>query len=110
MPFDNWLIYATGGLALGSTELSFSTVPTAAACSTVLTCTNGSITRTKVGWTIGGGVEYGLNAKWTVRAEYLYVDLGSQSLTLASTAPGFGFTASTRYQENIVRGAVNYWF
>jgi outer membrane immunogenic protein len=32
---------------------------------------------TRVGWTVGAGVEWALTKNWTVRGEYLYVDLGS---------------------------------
>lgn len=33
--------------------------------------------KTLVGWTAGGGVEYALSTKWSIKAEYLYADLGS---------------------------------
>src|SRR5580765_1137796 len=36
-----------------------------------------SITQTRVGWTAGGGVEWKFDPRWSVKAEYLYVDLGS---------------------------------
>lgn len=110
LPVNNWLFYATGGLAYGKTELSFNTAPIAFACGPGFTCASGTSSSTKVGWTVGAGVEYALRTNWTVRAEYLYVDLGSQSLTVVSTAPGFGFTASSRFDEHIVRAGVNYKF
>jgi len=31
----------------------------------------------RTGWTVGGGVEYALGCGWSIRGEYLYVDLGS---------------------------------
>jgi outer membrane immunogenic protein len=60
--FDRWLPYATGGAAFGDIKA---------------TSPGGSTTRTNVGWTIGGGVEWGFLANWTAKAEYLYVDLGN---------------------------------
>jgi outer membrane immunogenic protein len=49
---------------------------------------------------------------WTVRAEYLYVDLGTQSLTV--TTPVFAspvtFTSSNPFRENILRIGFNYKF
>jgi outer membrane immunogenic protein len=34
------------------------------------------------GWTIGAGVEYQLSPAWSVKAEYLYVDLGNDNTML----------------------------
>jgi outer membrane immunogenic protein len=108
LPVDNWLFYATGGFAYGNTSVSFNTVPAAFACSALFTCANGSSSGTSTGWTGGLGVEAGLAGNMTLRAEYLYVDLGSRSVTAVSTAPGFSFTASSRFRENIARVALNF--
>ena len=32
------------------------------------------------GWTVGGGVEHAVNSRWSVVAEYKYVDFGSRSV------------------------------
>src|SRR2546429_650216 len=60
--FDRFLPYFTGGAAFGAVKgsvLGF-----------------GSFTETKVGWTLGGGLEYAFTDNWTAKLEYLYVDLG----------------------------------
>lgn len=45
-----------------------------------------------VGWTLGGGAEYALSQTWSLKAEYLYADLGA----IKSHAPGnTGFTGYT---------------
>jgi opacity protein-like surface antigen len=31
----------------------------------------------RVGWTLGGGVEYAVTNNWTVKLEYLYANLGN---------------------------------
>jgi outer membrane immunogenic protein len=49
-------------------------------------------------------------ANWTVRAEYLYVDLGSELLTVTSSNATITFIASSRFNEHIVRAGVNYRF
>ncbi len=35
---------------------------------------------TQWGWTVGAGLEYAITDHWTFKTEYLYVDLGSQTL------------------------------
>jgi hypothetical protein len=48
---------------------------------------------------------------WSVKLEYLYVDLGRSSVdTPASTVPAIIFTTSTAFREQIVRVGLNYHF
>lgn len=105
---QNFLIYATGGLAVGRREFS-QTIFNAANFNT----NAGSVSTTKAGWTIGGGVEARLAGNWTAKAEYLYVDLGSASVfSDSNTAPGFGLTINTssKLTTNILRAGLNYHF
>ena len=37
-----------------------------------------SQTQTRGGWTAGGGVEATINRNWSIKLEYLYVDLQNQ--------------------------------
>jgi outer membrane immunogenic protein len=55
LPSGNFLLYATGGLAVGGHH------------------------KTHVGWTAGAGVELALNHELSVRLEYLYADFGKNS-------------------------------
>lgn len=45
--------------------------------------------RMLIGWTAGGGLEYALSKTWSVKAEYLYADLGSVERNNASGNAGF---------------------
>src|SRR5215467_5349382 len=65
------LVYATGGLALAGVKDSAS--QTASDGDTVLIQKDD----TRVGWTIGGGLEHMFAPNWTARIEGLYVDLGT---------------------------------
>jgi outer membrane immunogenic protein len=59
---------------------------------------------------VGAGVEKALGRNWTVKAEYLFVDLGSHSVSAANPT-GFGpatYTGSYTVRENIARVGVNY--
>jgi len=110
-----WLLYATGGLAVGSVKHSFTEVlAPGVSCLGAPSggCRTGNDDTTKVGWTVGAGVEWMFARNWSVGAEYLFVDLGSSTITLAP-AGGFFFNASSaRFEdrEHIARVKVNYHF
>jgi len=74
--FDSVLVYITGGAAFAKVA---DHVP-------LLVTTDGielsafDVNQTKTGWTLGGGVEYMFAPRWTVRAEFRYVDIGTMSV------------------------------
>jgi outer membrane immunogenic protein len=81
----------------------------------------GSFNSTRVGWTAGGGVEWMFSPNWSLKAEYLYYNLGSVTYNLSPlihtlTIPPFTTVASafphssTRFNGNIVRAGLNYHF
>jgi len=84
--WDRVLLFATGGGAFENAQIP------------------GSST-TALGWTVGGGLEFAFAQNWTAKAEYLFVDLPSVSLT-AGGIGGF----SSKETQNIVRAGVNYKF
>lgn len=106
--FDRFLVYITGGAAYGEVKSD-----------TTVTRMTGvvsySTSSTRLGWTIGGGVEGALLQNWTWRLEYLYMDLGTVDSS-GAIANGIGFglgggaSTSTKFTDNIVRGALNYRF
>jgi outer membrane immunogenic protein len=111
----NWLLYATGGLAVGAVKHSMTEVLAPGVSCPVapsVTCRTVSDDTTRVGWTVGAGAEWLFARNWSVGAEYLYVDLGRTTLTLAPAA-GFFFNASTaRFddREHVARLKINYHF
>lgn len=68
-------------------------------------------TRTRWGWTLGGGAEYAVTPNWSVKAEYLYVDLGDHNHVIA-TAANDGVDAAIRqkHRMHVVRAGLNYRF
>ncbi|UCF54911.1 MAG: porin family protein, partial [Bradyrhizobium sp.] len=72
---------------------------------------------TRLGWTAGAGTEYAFGGGWSLKAEYLYVDLGRASATSTNlTNVAFGafpsslVTHSADIKSNIVRVGVSYKF
>ena len=117
LPTDNLLAYVTGGFAYGKVERSGiffnnSNVNFAAGiqCNTGTACYAGSASGVATGWTVGGGLEYAVWPKWTVKAEYLYVRLDSESVTEVAVGPAFINANFSRTNFNVARVGVNYRF
>ena len=102
------LLYGTGGLAFGSvkTDAVLSSVTPAA----VPVAAASSSSTTHAGWTLGGGIEAHLGGNWTGKAEYLYIDLGTFSTTVALPAALIGANINSRVTDNIFRVGINYHF
>jgi outer membrane immunogenic protein len=49
---------------------------------------------TRLGWTIGGGIETRLWNNWIARGEYRYADFGSASFTLTRTTPALDISTN----------------
>lgn len=112
LPTPAVLAYVTGGLAVGRVKASTDVnIPINNGCASSLLCNAGSLEQTRTGWTVGGGMEFAVAAAWTVKADYLYYDLGSATYTLYTTAPTFpGFAelqSTVKFNGHIVRLGVN---
>ena len=120
---NNWLFYATGGLAVTNLNGSFTFTDN---CGNFAAC-NGpggpnaaeaaSLSKTKLGYTVGGGVEAGLWGNWSLKAEYLYVKFNSESVVGFISTPGLQpaaannpFTHSIDLKAHIARLGINYRF
>ncbi|MBZ9794557.1 outer membrane protein [Mesorhizobium sp. ES1-4] len=93
--FDNTLVYATGGLAFGGVENRYLDGP----------ANSYSEKSTKVGWTIGAGLEQAITDHWSANAEYRYVDLRDQTID-------YGPNSNTTFDNTFstVRIGMNYKF
>ena len=90
--FGHVMPYITGGLAVGevkATAVGF-----------------GSASETNAGWTAGAGIEAMITNNWTVKAEYLYVDLGD----VGCGALICGLANNVDFTAHVVRGGVNFKF
>jgi outer membrane immunogenic protein len=102
-----WLLYAVGGVAFGQTDTTLSIVRDGVGADSR---TNSD---TRVGWTVGAGVEYMMAPNWILGVEYRYTDLGRADVTVpAGTFPAAHGAAfgSADYRTNDVRARVSYKF
>jgi outer membrane immunogenic protein len=128
---DNLLLFATGGFAYGrvSTSGVYATISPPGtftggpvggfsfSCALGSACFVGpSSSSTKTGWTAGAGAEWMFARRWSLKAEYQYVNLGSDVVTLTAVAafPGTtpsSFTANFALDDfHVGRIGVNYHF
>ncbi len=75
--WDRALIYATGGVAFGGFNTNVSIANTGFSNGGFPFFANGSVSSTRVGWTVGGGIDYAITNNWSVFAEYRYTNWGS---------------------------------
>jgi outer membrane immunogenic protein len=107
--FDRFLVYGTGGVAFGNSGYPNVAVATVGGIPGYFTANNNNSSR--VGYALGGGVEYAFLNNWSVKVEYLFTDLGRTNRTyyLGGGLPA-GFTVTGREQNHIVRAGLNYKF
>jgi outer membrane immunogenic protein len=87
---DRTLVYVTGGLAYGTVRAGVSGTPF-------------EDDKTRFGWALGAGIEWKLDPRWSLKAEYLHVDLGDHS---NYSVPGVKIDVDVT--TDIVRVGLNY--
>jgi outer membrane immunogenic protein len=107
------LLYGTGGLAVG--EVKFATQSTATlqqfsginprGLPVTVVGPAFSETQTRVGWTVGAGLEKKFTPNWSAKLEYLYVDFGTKTYF-----GGTGSAVDVSFHDHILRGGFNYAF
>jgi outer membrane immunogenic protein len=111
---NNTLWYATGGVAWSQIRdtLTVSAAPPFFAPGVP---SGATFSHDRIGWTIGGGVEIPMWDRWSIKAEYLYVDLGKVSDTLftpldPAQLPSTFLTSTSSFSihDHIVRAGLNY--
>jgi len=101
--FDNFLIYAAGGLSLGDLQAKFTNPNNGY---------NQSIAQTLTGYNVGGGVEYAFSRNWIARVEYVYDGFSPTTYKFNITPPSGSLfdTQKITLNENTVRAGVEYKF
>jgi outer membrane immunogenic protein len=110
---NNWLLYGTGGLAVTHIKAAWVFTDTFAAATE-----SAALSDTRLGWTAGAGVEWGVSGPWSVKLEYLHTDFGRVSVASSNLAaftppinfPTNPFTHSVDLTSDMVRVGLNYRF
>lgn len=95
--FDTVLLYATAGYAWMDNRINITAIGV-----------NLSESNFHHGWTAGAGVEWMFAPKWSVKAEYLYRDFGSETYFAGLLPPAGLATGSIKFHSGQV--GVNYHF
>lgn len=102
LPMQQVLLYVTGGLAYGQVRSDYTSTLGGVALGTL------SFRDTRAGWTVGGGIEAALGGGWSAKVEYLYIDLGKNTVTQVSAAGVTQFQIDSRFTDHIARVGLNY--
>src|SRR6266404_5022589 len=102
---DTWLFYGkAGGGWVGSDKFTITNTATGASIT-------GSNTNTNSGWLVGAGIEWAFAPNWSIKIEYDYLGLNSQTFTV----PAGGFLAGDTFTTSnpnvqMVKIGANYLF
>ena len=114
------MVYAKGGAAWAKDRYQFNGQVLTDACGEVeigqcvlgnsfVTPFNFGASETRVGWTVGAGVEWAVWENWSVKLEYDYLDFGSRTVTFNDPLLGAAnISVSQRISE--VKLGANYRF
>ena len=105
---DRMMFYGTGGVAVGEFGSNFQLYGNDLTLAPFYAADQHSTTR--VGWTLGGGVEYAVNQHWSVRGEYRYTDFGHMGDLPAATSLGAAYAADRHLDQNQVQVGLSYKF
>jgi outer membrane immunogenic protein len=108
--YGDWLFFGTAGVAfVDATYTDMMSFPVSGTVNSI----SGSSTAT--GWTAGGGIEWAFAPHWSIKGEFLHIDVSGVTYTSANSAPTT-FPASTiahvhgDLTENVGRIGINYRF
>ena len=105
---DKWLFYVTAGAAWMKVDNEFWFQGSPAAVNVLQS-------DTRTGWTVGAGLDYALSYGWSIRSEYLFIDIPTYTTFTGPTvagAAGFAFPTNleTRLYNHVFRSGLTYKF
>jgi outer membrane immunogenic protein len=106
---DNLLLYASGGLADGTVEVTTSNNLVGTPCFVPGACPRFKDSSFHFGWAAGAGIEYRWGA-WSATLDYLHYDLGTLNPAYGDAISPSFITTSTKFSGDMIRGGINYKF
>jgi outer membrane immunogenic protein len=103
---DKILIFASGGLALTSTKYKVSLADSR----TTQTVEFARDSKTKTGWTIGGGGAYAITPQLSLKGEYLYQNFGDTDFHATSANGYLAYDAVAHLKSHLFRAGLDYRF
>jgi outer membrane immunogenic protein len=102
-------LYFKGGAAWGITKHTVSGTGIDALFNVIPV--TASTSETRWGWTIGAGLEYAFAPNWSVKAEYNYIDLGTERVNFTYVpTQTFGASANLDQVLHVAKAGINYRF
>lgn len=111
--FDRILLYTTAGMSMTQIKYNFEYSDNYSTVAPPDAYGAAGASRTKIGWIVGGGLEYALDKNWFIRGEYLYTEFDNLSIdetALTRPASPDRFENDVALQAHIVRLGINYKF
>lgn len=96
--WGSWTPFVTGGIAWASTRFSRTDLATGNE--------DANPSNVRLGYVMGGGVDYRLDSRWSTRLEYLYTNLGLTGFLFNSASARY----DSQYDLHRFRVALNYKF
>jgi outer membrane immunogenic protein len=106
LAFDSTLLYATGGFAYGGISYSGAATFTPSVWGPAFDFKKSA---TDTGYVVGGGVEHKFSPVWSVKAEYQYINLGTEQVSGAYyCCSGYNNTLKFDNSFHTLRVGLNY--
>jgi outer membrane immunogenic protein len=109
LAWDRVLVYATGGFAYAAFDAYTQVDWLDAANFLIANQFAGSYRERRIGYTVGGGLEWAFANNWTAKAEFLYLDFGSFDYVSPDGGGNYWYT-SVDTKEYVARIGINYLF
>jgi outer membrane immunogenic protein len=106
--FDRVLVYGTGGAAFAGVDDNYRSL-----FGTPFFL-NEQDSKTRTGWTVGGGIEYAVTPNWSIGVEYRYSDFGRSSdfpaITVGTVTTDGNVSFTHHLTESQVQARFSYLF
>jgi outer membrane immunogenic protein len=101
--WDRWMLYAKGGAAWAHDNFNWNGTAFGGPF-------NAGATDTRLGWTVGGGLEWAFWSGWSARVEYDFYDFGTNTYSFTDSVTGLASPFDVKNTISTVTLGINYRF